>query len=119
MEMRKKLKQFLSDESGFVSRDSLIKAGVRGIAIASLLMEGSQLLSEACSHSSHLSAVVPKHLEKTSGGTYYSVSPVNSKSVSISAPSHTIHVNSVSNTATGSKVFHTNMTSTCSSTCSY
>ncbi len=49
---RKEIKQFLSDESGFVSRDSLIRAGIRGVAIASLFVEGSQLLSEACSHTS-------------------------------------------------------------------
>ena len=117
--MRRKLKQFLLDESGFVSRDSLIKAGVRGVAIASLLIEGSQLLSEACSHTSHLNVVIPKHLEKASDGTYYLVSPVDEKKIHRFSPSHTIHVNSVSNTATSSKVFHTNMTSTYKSICSY
>ncbi len=58
----RKLYDFLADESGFVRRDEIVKAGILCSGFLSAIAE---LGYASCSHTSHFNGTVPEHLGKS------------------------------------------------------
>ncbi len=67
----KKIGDFLMDESGFVSRDSLVRSGIKGMAILSAVSLVSTL--EASAHCNHTSSHGSVHTSGMAGCSWHHV----------------------------------------------